>query len=411
MDKSFFKYIQPTIVKLSDDESLPEHLREHYLVNVNIVGISYFVENFLLIHDDEGGYMYMLTDDNHKIRISDNGWGDVIDIPRAYLVLTDDFVKSQEKFSSWMLSAIADNSYFLTGIDGFRPGVDYYLNDVLIKYLQENEPDLFDELPVGLRVTLPDYLSDEFTITKYWVEISKEEALHGNFKYFKLKNKIHDLEYSEEELDALCHTFFEVIKNGAIVSEEDMLKQYNQIYEKVIDYYNNYQTDCALANIALILNSTINTKDTGVTNCGCSNNSGSGSSDTNSNVSCYDAYKEAMATWLSTMLGDVNFYKDWMWLTDIEGKFYPNEGLIESLILLLENFEDAEYDLSFSGKSIYNHTCEYNNGSLEDKTNHTTIKNYIQLLRWVLEGCIDNNANKIKVIGEKFGKLLPRLCF
>ena len=109
MSKSFFNYIQPTIVRLSDDASLPEHLRNHYLINVNIVGIKYFANNFLLIEDGHGGYMYMLTNDNHKIRLSDDGLN-VIDIPRAYIVITEEFVNSQDDFSSWLLSSIADNN-------------------------------------------------------------------------------------------------------------------------------------------------------------------------------------------------------------------------------------------------------------------------------------------------------------
>ena len=132
-----------------------------------------------------------------------------------------------------------------------------------------------------------------------------------------------------------------------------------------------------------------------------------------------------MAYWLKTMLGDVNFYKDWMWMEDAEGKYVANEGLIEELIQLLEDFLSADYDLSFSGKSIYpgsstrgdglrsiyNHTCGVDKNSELNVANHRIIENYITLLKWVLAGCIDNNTNKIKVIGEKFGELLPSLQF
>ncbi len=409
MSKSFFNYIQPTIVRLSEDESLPENLRGHYLVNLNVVGIPYFVDNFMLIEDGNGGYMYMLTNDAHKIRLSDTGLEGVIDVPRAYIVISKEFVESQDDFSSWILSAIADNSFFLTGTENFKPGRDYYINQVLIDYLSTEEPEAFANIPVGLRLTLPNYLDGQFNITKYWQEIDAELARYTNFDFFRLKNKIFDLEYSEDELDSLCHTFFKVLYDGENMSEEDSLKPMNQIYEAVINYFYNYQTDCALSNIALILNSTVNAQDTGTSNCGCQSSASDGSS--NEQVSCYDAYKQAMTVWLSKMLGDVDFYKDWMWLKDNEGKLYPNEGLIESLILLLENFEEANYDLSFSGKSIYNHSCGDDYASVIDEQNHKTIKNYIQLLKWVLAGCIDNNTNKIKVIGEKFGELLPKLCF
>jgi hypothetical protein len=128
-------------------------------------------------------------------------------------------------------------------------------------------------------------------------------------------------------------------------------------------------------------------------------------------VSCYDAYKEAMKQWLVKMLGDVNFYKDWMWMEDAEGQYVPNTGLIEELIQLLEDFLEADYDLSFSGKSIYNHSCGSDINAELNEGRRKVIENYITLLKWVLAGCIDNNTNKIKVIGEKFGELLPLLQF
>ena len=168
MSKSFFNYIQPTIVRLSNDESLPENLRGHYLVNLNVVGIPYFVDNYMLIEDGRGGYMYMLTNDAHKIRLSDTGLEGVIDVPRAYIIISKEFVESQDDFSSWILSSIADNSFFLTGTENFKPGVDFYINQVLVDYLQENEPEAFAQIPVGLRIALPNYLDGKFNITKYW---------------------------------------------------------------------------------------------------------------------------------------------------------------------------------------------------------------------------------------------------
>lgn len=407
MSKSFFNYIQPTIVKLLDDETLPEGLRGHYLVNLNVVGIPYFVNNYMLIEDGKGGYMYMLTNDAHKIRLSDDGLEGVIDIPRAYIVISKEFVESQDDFSSWMLSSIADNSYFITGTEKFVPGVDFYINKVLADYLEENEPEAYSQIPIGRRITLPNYLDTNFNITEYWEEIDSELSRYTNFDFFRIKNKIHDLTYSEDELDNLYHTFFDIILDGTQISDDDMIKQSNQIYKLVSNYYHNYQTDVALSNISLILNTDVQTQSETVT-CNCQSNNNEVSLQT----SCYDTYKNAMSEWLINMLGNVEYYKDWMWMTDNEGKLYANEGLIKALILLLEDFEEANYDLSFSGKSIYNHTCTCDNSvSSVNQTNHNIIKNYITLLNWVLNGCIDNNTNKIKVIGEKFAGLLPKLTF
>jgi hypothetical protein len=82
-----------------------------------------------------------------------------------------------------------------------------------------------------------------------------------------------------------------------------------------------------------------------------------------------------------------------------------------NVIQLLEDFLSADYDISFSGKSIYNHNCGNDINEELNFTRRKIIENYITLLKWVLAGCIDNNTNKIKVIGEKFGELLPLLQF
>lgn len=410
MGKSFFNYIQPTIVKLSEEEGLPSHLKGHYMVNLNVVGIPYFTENFLLIEDGKGGYMYMLTNEGHKIRISNNGMDGVIDVPRAYIVITKEFVESQDDFSSWILSSIADNSYFITGTDNFKPGRDYYINTVLADYLRDNEQSAVEN--ADAIAELPVYLDGNFNITKWWTELDADTARYTDFEYFRQKNKIHDLHYSEEELQMLCHTFFAVLKDGAKADDDDMLKTSNRIYEMVMDYYYNYQTDCASAALSLILGSDVtqNSKDNcGCCNDGCTQTKSSCKSNGSLSPSCYDIYRTAMAEWLSKMLGDTEYYKDWMWKTAPDGSLYANEGLIQSLILLLEEFEMAAFDLSFSKKSIYNHTCTINEDTVNDE-NHNIIKQYIQVLKWVLSGCIDNNVNKIKVIGQKFGKLIPRLC-
>jgi len=409
MSKSFFNYIQPSIVRLSDDPEIPEHMRNHYLVNVNIVGIQYFVNNYLLIEDGHGGYMYMLTNDYHKIRLTDTV-NSVIDIPRAYLVISEEFVQSQDDFSSWILSSIADNSFFVTGIDKFIPGVDYYINDVLYQYLLDNETEAIDGSSFDTNVVLPDYLNNKFEITKYWQELSDDTARYTDFKYFWVKNKIADLTYSEEELENFRHTFFKIIDDNAIVSEEDMLQTYNQIYKSVINYYLNGETDCALAGIALILNSQITATNSQISNCNCTGNASSNITDNNS-ISCFDAYKEAMAFWLKTMLGDTNFYKDWMWLTLPDGTYAPNDAMINMLITLLSDLLETDFDMSFSGKSIYNHSCGSDINEELNLSRRKIIENYITLLKWVLNGCIDNNTNKIKVIGEKFGELLPLLVF
>lgn len=362
MKTQYYTLIQPTIVKLSDNDTIPEYLRNNYMVNLNVTNVI----------------------DNKQ----------TLDIPRVYIVLSDDFVNSQENFSKWLLLTLSDTNVFIVGTENFKPGVDYYINNTLGNCLNKEDN--------ALLITLPDYINSDFTLNNAWVELDKQTALYNNFNYFRLKNKLLYLSYTEDELRDLCHTFFVVLDDGAEVSDDDMLKTNNIIYKAIVKYYLNYQNDEALSNIALILNS--NVSSTTTTTCGCQTSSNATSIET----SCYDKYKTAMAQWLITMLGDVNFYIDWMYYKDAEGNYYPNSGLITELITLLENFETADYDISFTTKSIYNQACDYGDNTA-NKENHQIIKNYIQLLNWVLNGCIENNANKIKVLGEKFGELLPKL--
>jgi hypothetical protein len=377
MTTQYYNLIQPTIIQLSDNENIPEHLRKHYMVNLNVTNAH--------ITDTTTDTTNDITDNEH-----------VLDIPRVYIVLSDDFINSQENFSKWLLSTLSDTNVFITGTENFRPGVDYYINTTLGNYLNSGTGNN------ALLITLPDYINGNFTLNDAWVELDKQMALYNNFNYFRLKNKLLDLSYTEDELRDLCHTFFVVLDDGAEVSDDDMLKTNNIIYKAIVKYYLNYQNDEALSNIALILNS--NVSSTTTTTCGCQTLSNTPSIET----SCYDRYKMAMAQWLVTMLSDVNFYIDWMYYKDAEGNYYPNSGLITELITLLENFETADYDISFTKKSIYNQACDYADNTT-NKENHQIIKNYIQLLNWVLNNCIENNANKIKVLGEKFGELLPKL--
>jgi hypothetical protein len=423
MKKSFFNYIQPTIVRLSDDSEVPEALHNKYLINFNAVGIKWFSENtnVMLVETGDGTYTYMMTNDGEPLLLSNNsgggstGWPAIdilpIDIPRVYIVISDTFLESQDSFSEWIISAIADENVYLNGTDKFSPGVDYYLNTTLRDYFTEANNVIIPRyifLPNYLEATGEEPSTMTVNMTKYWQALDTDTATYSNFEYFARANKLQDFAYTEDQLNSLCHTFFEVLSDGAMVSDDDMLKEKNQIYAAVVNYYKNYQTDDALANIALILNSTVSSDVSTSSTCGCQSTASTGTSKTET---CYDTYKLAMSQWLIKMLGDVDFYKDWMWMLDIDGEPFANKELINALILLLENFEAAEYDLSFSNKSIYNHSCTSSTDDTTDAANHKKIQNYIMLLNWILDGSIDNNANKIKVIGEKFGELLPKLCF
>lgn len=441
--KSYFNYIQPTVVKASDNEDIPSNLQNKYFVNVNIVGIKYFVDNFILVEGENGDYMYMYTNDHHRLVYSPDGTEELIDIPRVYLTITKEFCESQVNFSEWLLKAIADNTYFLTGTDNFKPGVDYYINAVLREYLYNHEDvSLYNNSDVD-SFTLHNYLDRSFSITKWWSELSDEEARLTNFDYFHSKNEAADRTNSEEALLDFTHTFFEILDQNAEVSDDDMLKLNNQIYKRVIEFYLNYGSDCATTALSMILGSMTNKSVEGVSSsCGCSSGSSNSSSSPTDNISCLDIYKNAMFEWLIKMLSDVDFYKDFMYFQDLDGELYPNDGLLDQLTELVEDLLASDINTGrgkgTSSKSIYGHcvcgsSSVKQNGSASgsssnggsngsgfgnggtgagsDADNRNTLALYLQLLYWVKEGCIDNNVNKIRVIGEKFASILPSLTF
>ena len=103
MSSNFYNCIQPSIIKCSNAESIPEHLRGKFMININAMSIRWFVNNFKLIEDEENGaYMYTLDADVENV--SDT----LLDIPRAYVVLSDEFISDQRNFRDWIIASFAD---------------------------------------------------------------------------------------------------------------------------------------------------------------------------------------------------------------------------------------------------------------------------------------------------------------
>ena len=101
MSTNFYNYIQPSIIKCGDTKNIPENLRNKFMININAMSIRWFVDNYMLIEDPTTGtYMYMITHDGEKLRLAEKEDSDVLDIPRAYIVLTDDFITNQTNFSN-----------------------------------------------------------------------------------------------------------------------------------------------------------------------------------------------------------------------------------------------------------------------------------------------------------------------
>ena len=406
---NFFNYIQPHIIKLTNDEELPEHLRNHYMLNFNAIGIQYFIDNCMLVEDPEnyGKFLYMLTNEAEKIRLANIDESDVLDIPRAYIVLTPELLADQTTFRDWLLSVIADCSRFLMGNANFIPGKDYYINTTLWNYLSEYESQFVnDDMK---KFVLPNYLDQSFALTKYYEELPEDLITFNNIQYFYYKNDLLNLEYTEDELKSLYNTFYNIIKDETLIDADKLITTNNQIYEKVVNYFANWMSDDALVSINLLLNTQTTQKVEGVSSCGC--NFGSNQMSL-SEKSCYSLYETAMTEYNTQMFADPEFYKDWMWMILPDGTQLPNTPMIEHLIVLLQEFESLNFDLSFNKSySVHQYCGCDNSNTAKSEENHKTIQNFIKVLSWIADGCIDENINKIKVYGKKFSELLPLLSF
>jgi hypothetical protein len=131
------------------------------------------------------------------------------------------------------------------------------------------------------------------------------------------------------------------------------------------------------------------------------------------------------------MLSDTDFYCCWMFMNNEElDESYPNELLIDSLIILLEEFLSLGLDLSnlgststsacncghskkYNGYKNTNNDCSdlLNNDNGLGCANNSIITNYIKVLKWVKNNEIEENRNKIYLYGKQFAEIFPLLNF
>ena len=405
----FFEYIQPTIVRASYDETLPENVRGRFFINLNVFGIRYFEENYILT-ENSNNLQYLLLKENSGIfQLEDTLEAeDIIDIPRIYIAITDKFINDNtDLFKSFIYQASVEHSIWVGGIDNFVCGVDYYVNNTLYNYLA-----LTDQLPTtdfGCR--LPNYLDENGYRTQYWMDLSHEPYKNYNdLEYFNEKNKLLDQHFSEDELNNFYSSFCGLILEHTNITDENKNSGNNPIYNLVLNYYANFKNDSASSALQLVLGS-LYTSTTNTTNCGC--NSTFAESTTYSTLNCHDMYLEAMSTWVKTMFGDKKFYEDWFNIQKNGEETMPNDVLIDNIVLFINEFFNLKNTLTFTTtvkKSLYGCGCPTTIID-ENGCNKTTIQNFLNIMEYVKNQEIEKNKNKIKIYGESFGELLSKLQF
>ena len=411
---SFFNYLQPSIVQLGKNDLIPDNLSYHYLINMNVIGIKYFETNFLLIHGENGDYEYMLTNDGEKLFVGNDEDNVKIDIPRIYLLPSEKIIEdNSDAFREFFIASLADNAIFYTGTDNFKPGVDYWMNKTLFDYIVEYESEVLGDKDPDLSYCLPNYLDGDYVVTQYWEQLPDELKNYTDFKYFYNKNiALENNSYDSSQLDNLYSTFFNIILKQCIVDEEKINEKQNIIYKQVMEYFANFMVDSASIGINLILNNYQQISESQYNynvSCGC--NSSNSQKYLNSQNSCFNMYVEAMKQYLKDMLGSLTFYKDWFYIQNGE-EYIINYGAIDNLLELLKEFEEADYDLSFSQiRRLTGFNCENSVADYENSCNHAIIQNYMKVLEYIRSGAAETNVNKIKVYGQNFAELLPKLQF
>lgn len=409
-------YIQPTIVKLSDSEDIPTSLHNNYMINLNIVGIKYFQENFIIQENSNGDFI-MKESYQEGDPVPSFAWlleeslseEDVIDIPRAYIVISADLVKDDSKLKAYTINGLIDNNVFIEGVDGFVPGKDFFINETLYRYLRE-----FNNVEENEDVILPNYLNKNGEISENFVELDCREKDYSNIEYYYNKNKLAANTYSEEQLNDFYATFASTILEYTQIDDETRATPKNQVYELVLKYFANHQTDATSVALNLILNTPYANLTNG--NCGCaktgcrgSNSSITGSSETQS---CYDIYIAALKNYIKTMLGDTDFYNDWFTILMPNGEYITNDTLIDALETLIHEFIALGYDLSNVGKKNSKAiSCGCSNISYSSTADYSVLLNYLNILDWLRNCNMQYNLNKTKIYGEKLGEIFPYLQF
>lgn len=403
----FFKYLQPTIIQATMNEELPEQVRGRFFINFNVFGIAYFTENYILGETSFGAPYLILKEDNWGLQLENTTEGELLDIPRVYIDITDKFINDPDNlFQSFVAQSLMDNKIWVKGIDNFLAGKDYYTNNTLYNYLA-----LTDQIEVpDFSVRLPDYLDTFGQVrTEYWKLLTGElYEDYNNIEYFNEKNNMLTNKFSEDELNNFYSTFCSIILKYTKITDNLLLDSRNQIYSLVLNYFKNFKSDEGSNAISLILNSGYSTvTTTASTSCGCNSSSLS----TELTPSCYDLYSTAMYNWLGTMLSDSKFYEDWFRIYKSEDDYIPNDVLIETLNIFFDEFINMQHTLNFIKSSSVKCDCPAPVSFNENECNYNILKNYKKIFDWVFNEEIDSNVNKIKIFGGQFAELLPKLQF
>lgn len=409
------KLLQPTIIRFNDSEELPKLIRNKYALNVNIPNIEYFEKECMMLEVGGGMILKESPKREHVHMFLEKFGTDTFDIPRFIVLMNPNKPGFYiENFKEFIRRAIEEPILYIEGVPGFRLGIDYYINETMAVLLDSLYPGSSDKI-----FNVPNYLDSDGNLnSKYYKALDQLEQDYTNYHFYITKNQILDHGFEEDDIRRLCSTFPQTILDFTQIDYNAIITKKNQIYDKILKYFQSNQTDCVTQGIELILNQTevgipTNTATTTqkmMGECGtCTTTSNDNSQNGNS---CLSLYREAMNTILKSMLADKEFYIDWMTYQRPDGT-YPFEELIDKLKNLIVAYGELKPWKSFSPNIVKKGlgcNCPTIQGASDDSNITNALNNYLKVLCWVECGELDENTNKIRIYGQEFASILPTLC-
>lgn len=221
-----------------------------------------------------------------------------------------------------------------------------------------------------------------------------------------LKNDTNLLSFSDSDVANFCSTFCKTILDANVNVVIDTPTK--ALHKSVLEYFRDGETNDAIQNLALVLNTNVIYPEIKTASSLCSCAGMNNYLTENSGLSCLNIYKLSMYQHLISMLGDIEFYK--IWFFTINTPPVPRKNMVNNLKLLIDLLLASNYNLSLQEDDFY---CTVNYSKDEAyKANKKIIENYKMILDIVISDCgLSKNKNKIKLYGQEFGKLLPKLRF
>lgn len=417
---SFLDNFQPFIVHFTDDACIPKDCRGQYMLCVNAMGIKWFEENYIKLEFGNSSFLggealgpkYLMLEDSDSNKF---------DMPRVYIPITRELSNDDSKLGEFLIKALTDESLYGSGIDGFRPSKEYYVNETLYKYLRRTTDHLGNDIDSLIEedddIYLPDYLSydrinDKPLVTDYFLELEDDEKRSRDLSFFFRKNEISKLKFNSYDFDFLPQTFFRLVLQYTKIGDARRIVSPNNVYDAVQKYWANHKSDDATTLLQIIMQTPAKSSSDMSPTLSCNSclntSTSNGYSSSIIEKSCYEKYKDAMDEWLSIMLSDINYNLDWMYEEQSDMKF-PNFDLIDLLSQLLEEY--IEYGKFPKVEEQRNGSCDcpsLDASYSSDGCAKNTILNYIKVLEWSKKCELAKNKNKVKVYGKEFASFLKK---